>query len=492
MVKKSEEEKKAEAEKKEAEKEFKKQVKFADEVKKAEEKAAKKAAKEAEKKAKAEAEEAKKEEKKKNKSRRLPENARHFCITCQDMTKYEEWPKLDLAANHIKYLIYQHELCPTTGKDHLQTYIEFKNARHTTGGIQKILGANVHIEARRGTRHDARKYCYKSDTQIRPCIELGTWTEQGERTDLEGMYEALKAGAVPADLMDLNPELYMRYYKAFDRVFQNIQSKNVNKFRPVDVSIIQGETGASKTRSVIDRYGPENVYTLEGPENGSLWFDGYQKQKILLIDEFYGWMPYSQLLRLTDGYCLRLGVKGSHAYSGWEKIYITSNVHPDKWYPNLFPDGMAPAFERRVVEIITLKCGSVGQHRKPVCREVIYDSDEDPAARAERILGKSEEEKKAEQPAAGQVVARVENPTVLPTTSVPVFEKNASTETPKPKAEAAKAMTRAARKKKRKRQTHYRGVPMYSAQVDGPAFEPVAKMPNNLCLSSDNDESSED
>jgi len=87
----------------------------------------------------------------------------------------------------------------------------------------------------------------------------------------------------------------------------------------------------SITKYVYDTHG-DDVYKLT-EQNGKVWFDDYDGEGVLLIDDFYGWIPYNVMLSITEGYQLRLEVKGTFTYAKWTKIYITSNVAPPFWYP---------------------------------------------------------------------------------------------------------------------------------------------------------------
>ena len=67
------------------------------------------------------------------------------------------------------------------------------------------------------------------------------------------------------------------------------------------------------------------------------WWDGYEGQDVVVIDEFYGWFEWDYLLRLTDRYPLILEGKAiSGGFQFTSKIIIfTSNKHWNNWYPNI-------------------------------------------------------------------------------------------------------------------------------------------------------------
>jgi len=63
------------------------------------------------------------------------------------------------------------------------------------------------------------------------------------------------------------------------------------------------------------------------------------------MDDFYGWLPFDQLLRLCDKYPLMVETKGSQSHFFATTICITSNTLPSTWYKNV-PN--FAAFIRRV------------------------------------------------------------------------------------------------------------------------------------------------
>lgn len=63
-------------------------------------------------------------------------------------------------------------------------------------------------------------------------------------------------------------------------------------------------------------------------------FDGYNPRDHLTVvfDEFYGWLPYHQLLELCDRYGVRVQIKGGTCQFRPACVVFTSNSHPTKWY----------------------------------------------------------------------------------------------------------------------------------------------------------------
>lgn len=84
------------------------------------------------------------------------------------------------------------------------------------------------------------------------------------------------------------------------------------------------------------------------------WWDGYDGEETLLIDEFYGQLKVSRMLALLDGYQCRLPVKGNFTYAQWTKVYITSNTKASEWYTNI-PVQVSDALQRRISDEIEFK-----------------------------------------------------------------------------------------------------------------------------------------
>lgn len=258
--------------------------------------------------------------------------SRHWCITVNNEPKqiYNVLKQSSLP-DKIRYIVAKLE---RVSRLHLQAYIEYTEpVRNST--VKLIFGKQAHTSIRKGTRDQARNYVLKEETSYKPKkyppIELGTWIKgQGTRSDLNSMYQLIKEGKTNYELLENNPSTYIKYHKGFSHARSLHQS--TLKRKPPKVYIIVGPPGCGKTRYVYDKYPQDQIYSLM-ESSSTVWFDGYEGQKILLIDDYYGWITYSYLLKLTDRYPLRVQIKGGSTPFLAEKIYITSNKSPRHWYP---------------------------------------------------------------------------------------------------------------------------------------------------------------
>lgn len=75
---------------------------------------------------------------------------------------------------------------------------------------------------------------------------------------------------------------------------------------------------------------PDDVY-FKSPE--SIWFDGYDGQRTVVLDDFRkNWMTFGFLLRVLDVYPLQVQRKGSSVYANWTQVFITCPQPPTELY----------------------------------------------------------------------------------------------------------------------------------------------------------------
>ena len=257
----------------------------------------------------------------------------------------------ELDIHDINYFVWQYEKVDTL---HIQGYVEFTKQKRLSA-IKKIFGKRGHYEPRRGTQQQAIKYCKKERTRYDGPFEYGTPKSQGTRNDLIQLKQAIDDGLNDDELISTYISAYARYPKLIEK-FKALRNKRTAKRQykeNFDRQVIEivGEPGTGKTRMVYDNHDIDDIYVLAmgTGTNGSVWFDDYQGEKIILIDDFYGNMRYSFLLRLLDIYPIRVQTKGGYTYLAWEKIYITSNESHDQWYQNI--DDIS-ALDRRINKTI--------------------------------------------------------------------------------------------------------------------------------------------
>lgn len=248
--------------------------------------------------------------------------SRNWCFTDFTLTNYSDiYHKY---SDIIRYICWGEETCPSTKKIHHQGWIQFTTKR-TMGGVKRILKIKgIHLESCYGDEYSNDKYC-KKDNKFK---QFGKFITQGERTDLEHVKKFINEGHSLKEIADENFDLFCRYRSGLTKYKEMVDKENSKQFRNVDVQVLYGPTGCGKTRQAM----AEATFKIEG---GNLkWWDGYEADKCILIDEFANQIPITELLNILDGYQLRLPIKGGHTYALWSKVFITTNLSFEDWYPN--------------------------------------------------------------------------------------------------------------------------------------------------------------
>lgn len=194
---------------------------------------------------------------------------------------------------------------------------------------------SAHIELARGTSEQNRDYVFKEgkwlNNKKRETNILDTheeWGEmpierQGARNDLADLYDLIKHGATDFEILDENPEFFNQIDR-MEKVRQTIyQDYYKNQFRKLEVTYIWGDTGAGKTRSVMEQYGYANVYRIT---NYSHPFDLYKRQDVIIFEEFRSSLPLADMLNYLDGYPLSLPCRYSDRVACYTKVFIISNI----------------------------------------------------------------------------------------------------------------------------------------------------------------------
>lgn len=238
--------------------------------------------------------------------------ARHYAITFwEDPTETKN--------ENIRYAIYGKEICPTTGKLHWQSYIEFHKPLRFSA-IKKIYNQNnchINEKYKGSTREQARDYCKKDGEYI----EYGEWIKgQGARTDIKTVVDKLKDGKKMSELMIEQPGLYCQYRNGLKDINANIIKNKTKEWRDIEVILIAGPTGCGKTKTAMK----DATYKIQGTQLS--WWQDYDQEECICIDEYSNDVKITELLNLLDGYQLRLSIKGSHTYANWKKVYITTNL----------------------------------------------------------------------------------------------------------------------------------------------------------------------
>lgn len=240
---------------------------------------------------------------------------------------------IDFNNEEMNYLVYQEEV-GENGTYHFQGYCEFQRALTLLFAKNLLGGPGVHLERRRGTQAEAIAYCKKDDTRVphtQP-VEHGTPRSQGKRIDLEAFKDEVMAGKRKRDLLDDHVGIIARYPKFYDTLTMMNRPERSSE---LVVTLLIGDTGLGKTRSVMDKFKGDADFWIAPLNNGTIWMDTYDRHTKVLIDDFAGAASHctlTYLLRLLDRYPVLVPTKGSHTWWLPSEVYVTTNILPRFWF----------------------------------------------------------------------------------------------------------------------------------------------------------------
>jgi hypothetical protein len=303
---------------------------------------------------------------------------RNFCITDWNLTLWtEQSVRAALENPKLRYVVWQFERSPITGREHVQAYVE-TNVTVGLKGLKALIGSDhVHVENRRGSKMQAVGYCKKEESRIDGPWEFGEKAQQGARNDLKKLQEDLDRGAPMLEISQNHFGLFLKHYKGIE-AYRRLRLPQRNWV--TELYIYWGTTGTGKSHTA-DRTARdgERIYRLRRPNQhrGTLWWDGYEGQEVVVIDEFSGWVPWDILLLMADRYPLTVDVKGGSVPFVARRIYITSNVHPRMWYPLISQNEVRwAALHRRVTQCVqfqgSLPNVTLEEHSILDYRQVVY------------------------------------------------------------------------------------------------------------------------
>jgi len=228
---------------------------------------------------------------------KLPKKVHWFVMTDWNCLEKDDYMKV-MAKHDVKFLAYGKEIAPSTGKKHHQCYLYFKHSRAWGKLALKRIGGwwgETHnfVDAQRGNVDANELYCQKEGE----LVKLGTEPKQGQRGDINDTCAEIMKGNVTVD--DIAIESPMHYHQ-YGRTFEKIQTIYLRtKWRTWRTEGIWyfGNTQCGKSHQMYKDYHPKTHFIKNLNEK---WWDGYQGQEIICINEFKGQITYGELMDLVD------------------------------------------------------------------------------------------------------------------------------------------------------------------------------------------------
>lgn len=211
----------------------------------------------------------------------------------------------------------------TGGFKHEQVFF-ISSSKQSCKSVAKLFKPTIgHWELTRSAA--AEQYVWKLDSRIGEQYEFGKRpVKRNSSTD----WDTVKANAIRGELDDIPSDIYVRYYRTLCAIAadNSVPSAMVRK-----CVVYWGATGTGKSRRAWEEAG-DQAYCKD--PRSKFWC-GYKHQTHVIFDEFRGGIDVSHILRWTDRYPVTVEVKGASRPLRAERLWFTSNIHPNQWYPTL-------------------------------------------------------------------------------------------------------------------------------------------------------------
>lgn len=303
--------------------------------------------------------------------------AKCWCFTMNNpKMSGAELEKLLIESEKVQGFVFQLEE-GANGTAHFQGYIEFKN-KTRMGGIRNMLPQSAHLSAANGDKESNLKYCTKEEGRKEGPWIWGTCTEKkgrGKRTDLDDFARAVyEAGEVTEEIEEMFPGHAMQFARQAKAISADRAMRDAKKAqKEYWMQVVKDEEEGKKTEGQLQIhnklfFGPTAVgkttmvmkmtmgkgldlYTKAG---WNKWFEGYKKEKHMLVDEFGTGFCDGKIENFNAMNNIGVNVqevKGSHVLLHVTHAYFTTNKHPLHIWDEVKESGTYKAFIRRFAEV---------------------------------------------------------------------------------------------------------------------------------------------
>lgn len=235
----------------------------------------------------------------------------------------------------IEYLCCGEEICPTTGRHHLQFYLQTRNRiRLSTIGNARHLGCTV-FPLRREVKA-AIDYIIENPEKPEPIFfEIGNRPREYNQTERNANNQRQKAERAEVwkqviklarqgkfdKVADEHPGIYIRSYQTLRKIYadsvQKPQKDNIQCIK------LEGSSGCGKTQFLKEYFQRDDVYFYnKNPQ----FFERYDQEQTLVIDDLDKRDRHmlNQLKVTCDTIPQLLNLKFGSMWSNVRKIFITS------------------------------------------------------------------------------------------------------------------------------------------------------------------------
>jgi len=164
--------------------------------------------------------------------------------------------------------------------------------------MQCLFRKRANIQIARGNDDQITTYLKKENK-----YEIwGKPSKQGERTDLKRLADAISQEEETCNsILRSNPYAIHIYGRVLEKIEARVKRARFRDFQ-TEGKWFYGSTGTGKSYEAFRGYTPETHYRKPLDEKDVGWWDAYEGQKVVILDEFRGQLSFDRLLVLCDKY----------------------------------------------------------------------------------------------------------------------------------------------------------------------------------------------
>lgn len=266
-------------------------------------------------------------------------------------------------------LVYQVEKAPTPSADHpsgihLQGFCSMlKKSRRAQ--VVAALGGHVWCDMAR-TPKEACMYAQKEGRVAGPFVYGTLPDNRGKLSPTARAVQMIQEGTCLSAVAAAEPLAWTRSYRGLQSLHAELSKPKETYYKPTKVTVLWGPTRTGKTRTALAHRCADGRLPYCMPASNGLWFDGYSGEDTLVLDDFYGQIKFSDMLRILDDQSIQVPIKGSFTWSKWTTVFITSNAHPDDWWK-----GARDAIPADSIMAMMARLGTITH----VPRPLVFDDD---------------------------------------------------------------------------------------------------------------------
>lgn len=254
-----------------------------------------------------------------------PKNkVRGWLLTINNPTEEEI---VSLKGDDWEYMKYTVERGKKKNVLHIHAIVYYKNPRYFSSLKTKYPRARIEVIK---CMEKCIEYVGKEDTRVAGPFEFGEKPSQGRRNDLEDIALQIIKGKSVNELAFENPGTYVRYHRGL-HALEDIKPGN-HRTEMTKGIWYWGKTGVGKSHIIFDGYDEKTHYLWT---NDGEWWDNYNGQEIVILNDFRGEIKYNMLLQLVDKWPMFVRRRGrAPVRFTSKKVLIASSLPPDLVYKN--------------------------------------------------------------------------------------------------------------------------------------------------------------